>query len=93
MAEPKTGRRLILMDGTTIEGGELGYSDGNLWCWFAGYTFIQTVQMFTDMAKTGTITFEFGEESEEYTGFTDCVGITVGVDGAVAVHLKRGASA
>ena len=54
-------RKLILNDGTVIEGGYAGMSSrGNLWLWFTGYTMAQAVMMFLDPAKTARIVFSAG---------------------------------
>ena len=86
----KTGQRLILMDGTTIENGTAGYSQGVLCCWFTGYTLPQAAQMFLDPAKTGRIVFEYGQMSDNYEGFTNCTYLMIDSDGKVSVCLTRG---
>lgn len=90
MAE-KTGQRLILMDGTIIEGGSCGYSDGRLWCWVKGFTMAQAAQVFFDPEKTGHILYEYGAMTDEYTGFTDCRSLIIDNDGQISVCLVKGA--
>ena len=85
------GQRIILNDGTTIEDGRVGYSEGFLWCYFSGYTMQQAALIFLDPSKTSKIIFQFGEMENEYTGFTECVVMRVDVDGNNSVCLQRGA--
>lgn len=92
MAEQKTGQRLILMDGTTIEDGSCGYSTGCLWCWVHGYTMTEAAQIFFDPSKTGRIIFEYGEMSDTYEGFTNCTNLFIDTDGQVSVCLTKGAA-
>ena len=84
--------RLILNDGTIIEDGVAGYAQGNLWLWFTGYTFAQAAAIFLDSGKTSHIVFEYGQMSDTYDGFTNCVTIQIDVDGRVSVCLKKGES-
>jgi hypothetical protein len=84
------GQRLKLNDGTTIEGGAAGYSNGFLWCYFSGYTMPRVASLFFDPAKTSRIVFEYGEMSDTFTGFTECVSINTDADGNNSVCLKRG---
>lgn len=88
----QTGQRLILMDGTTIEGGRCGYADGHLWLWVTGYTMAQAAVTFLDPDKTGRIVYEYGEMSETYEDFTTCTTIMIDSDGLVSVCLIRGAT-
>lgn len=86
----KTGQRLILMDGTQIEDGKAGYSDGRLWCWVTGYTLAEAAAIFLDPAKTGKIVYEYGEMSTEYDGFTSCTNLFIDNDGKVYACLAKG---
>ena len=85
-----TGRRAILNDGTIIENGEVGDADERLWVWFTGYTLPEAASMFFDSAKTEKIVFEYGEMSDIYEGFTDCMVLQISTDGTISVCLKRG---
>lgn len=87
------GQRLLLMDGTTIDGGTAGYASGFLWCWFTGYTLQEAAQIFFDPTKTGRIVFQFGEMSETYEGYTNCTSISIDIDGRVSVCMKKGVEA
>jgi hypothetical protein len=87
---PKTGRRLILSDGTVLENGECGYADGRLWCWVSGMTMAEAAEMFFDPGRTDHIVFEYGEMSDEYDGFTTCTGISIDSDGKISVCLTKG---
>lgn len=84
------GQRLILMDGTIIENGRCGYSDGHLWCWVIGYTMQQAAGIFFDPDKTGEIVYQYGEMSDRYEGFTVCTNLFIDNDGKVSVCLVRG---
>ena len=81
--------RLILNDGTAIEGGRAGYAAGSLWLYFAG-TMQQAVSMFLDPAKTARIVFVYGEMSDEYEGFTNCTSINCDIDGNISVCMVKG---
>jgi hypothetical protein len=84
------GRRLILNDGTIIEGGEAGYSQGFLWVWFTGYTLQQAALMFFDTSKTSKIVFQYGEMESVYEGFTTVMNLGIDVDNNVSVCLTKG---
>ncbi len=84
------GRRLIMRDDTVIEDGEAGYVQGNLWLWFRGYTLQQAAEIAFNPLKTGMITFEYGEMSDTYEGFTRCMGIQMDMDGRISVCLTQG---
>lgn len=83
------GLRLILNDGTIIENGRAGYAEGFLWCYMTGYTMQQAAMLFWDDSKTAKIVFQYGEMSDEYEGFTNCVNIHIDVDGKVSVCMTR----
>lgn len=84
------GQRLILNDGTTIENGTAGYSEGLLWLWLSGYTMQQAAILFFDPTKTAHIVFQYGDMQDEYTGFTDCRTLTIDADGQVSVCMAKG---
>lgn len=81
---------LTLNDGTVIDGGYAGYSQGRLWCYFTGYTMQQAATMFLDPAKTSHIVYQYGGHSTEYDGFTECTFIGVDVDGKCSLSLAKG---
>ena len=85
------GRRLVLNDGTTIENGEAGYSEGSLWLWIRGRTISDVAAIFFDASKTSRITFQFGDDQQTYEGFTNCTSLSVGTDGIVSVCMVKGA--
>lgn len=87
----KTGQRLILKDGTIIEDGSCGYSDGRLWCWIHGFTMAQAAQLFFDHEKTDHILYEYGEMKADYTGFTECRNLNIDNDGQISACLVKGA--
>ena len=84
------GRRLILNDGTIIEGGEAGYDSGFLRCWISDFPITEAAQIFLNPDKTAVIVFEYGEMSDRYEGFTDCRSISINVDGLTSVCMVRG---
>ena len=88
--QQKTGQRLILNDGTIIENGRCGYSDGQLWAWITEYTMDQAARVFFDPSRTSMIVYEYGEMSETYENFTNCTNLMIDVDGMVSVCLTRG---
>ena len=85
----KTGQRLVLMDGTTIENGACGYADGVLWCWVHGYTMQEAAGIFFDPHKTGRIVYEYGEMADTYVGYTICVNIFTDESGQVSIGLRK----
>lgn len=93
MSERRTGRRLILADGTTIENGEAGYAEGFLWCYFSGMTLTDAAAIFLDAEKTARIRFEYGEMADEYEGFTTVRVMRTDADGEVSICLEKGAGA
>lgn len=90
MSERRTGRRLILADGTTIENGEAGYAEGFLWCYFSGMTLAEATGLFLDTSKTERIRFEYGEMADEYEGFTTVRVMRTDADGEVSICLEKG---
>lgn len=86
----RTGRRLILMDGTEIENGHAGTAGSILWLWLPAWTMAQAAEaMIGHPEKTGHIVAEYGEMSDEYEGYTNCTRLTA-EDGEICVGLTRG---
>ena len=83
------GRRLILHDGTVIEDGEAGYSQGFLWCYVTGMTLPQAAAVFFNPAATKVIIFQYGEDEDVYRNFTECVNLSIDTDGLVSVCMKK----
>ena len=86
---PDHGQRLILNDGTVIENGRAGYSQGTLVCFVTGYTMPQAAMLFFDPTKTARIVFQYGEMETTHEGFTNCVNIGIDVDGRVSVCMTK----
>lgn len=84
------GRRLILNDGTIIENASCGFADGFLWLWFPNFTMQEAISILFDANKTMRIVFEYGEMSDEYTGFTNCVSVNINAENTVSACLQRG---
>ena len=87
---PNDYSALVFADGTKIEGASCGYAEGNLWCWVTGFTMPQAAQVFFDPAKTERIIFQYGEMTQEYDGFTNCVNLFIDYDGKISACMKRG---
>ena len=87
--EKKTGRRLVLMDGEQIEDGTCGLAEDHLWCWLPGFTMQEAAETFFNPDKTGRITFEYGNMSDVYEGYTNCVNIYADAD-KINVCMIRG---
>ena len=90
MPEAKTGRRLMLNDGTTIENGEAGFASGYLWLWVPGMTLPEAAALFLDPGKTEKIVFEYGDMEDTYEGYTMCTHLST-TDGTLSVCMKKGA--
>lgn len=84
--------RLVLMDGTEIDGGQAGYNNGFLWLTFRGMTLQEAAAIFFDPSKTGLIVFYYGEMSDRYEGFTNCTAFNLDSDGVISVCLEKGAA-
>ena len=84
-------RKLILNDGTVIENGEAGFSQGFLWLFLPGYTMQQAAAVAFDQNKTAVIVFEYGEMEDRYEGYTNCTSISEN-DGQANVCLVKGES-
>ena len=82
------GRQLILNDGTVIPDGEAGLAQGFLWLYLPGYTMQQAAAIAFDAGKTASITFEYGEMSDTYNGYTVCTNISAD-DGQASVCLTQ----
>ena len=84
------GKRLLLNDGTVIEDGEAGYSQGFLWLYFAGLTMPEAGAIFFDQAKTDRIVFQYGEMEDVYDHFTSCRNLMIDTDGRISICLAKG---
>lgn len=84
------GRRLILKDGTIIEGGNAGYSNGTLWLWLPGMTMAEAAVILFNPSKTSVVWFQYGDEEEEYKGYTTCTAI-MAEEGQISACMKKGA--
>lgn len=83
-------RKLILKDGTEHENSDCGISDGVLWCYLKdGTAFHEAITEFDNPAKTGKITFCYGEMQDEYEGYTQITAAIHQKDGTVAVALVK----
>lgn len=82
------GVRLILNDGTVIENGRAGYSEGFLWLYLP-MTMQEAAVIAFDPEKTVYIVFQYGEMQEEYRQFTVCTRLMAG-EIETAVCMARG---
>lgn len=89
MSELKNGQRLILADGTVLEDCQAGLADGFLWCWITNMSMAEAAQIFLDPAKTRTIVFEYGEMSDTFDGFTQCINMMVRQDETAVCLVKE----
>ena len=78
------------MDGTTIENGSCGYAGGKVWCWVKGFTMQDAAAIFFDPQKTGKIVFEYGQMSDTFEGYTNCINLFIDTDGQISACLIRG---
>lgn len=76
-------------DGTIIENGEAGCANGCLWLKLPGYTMQSAAALAFDDDKTSRIVFQYGEMSDTYEDFTNCVNINQDYDGLVSVCMKK----
>ena len=84
------GTRLILNDGTVIEGARAGYAGGALWCYLPGYTMQQAAGIFFVDLRLEVIRFQYGDFEDVYDGYTH-VAVMQEADEIVSVCLTRGA--
>ena len=80
----------IVLNNKTIISGSAGLAEGFLWLWFTGYTFAQVYSIFTDANKTGSIVFNYGEQSKTYEGYTDLRVISFDAGDNVSICLRKG---
>ena len=81
--------RLILNDGTVIEGGHAGLAGGYLWMWLPGWTMLQAAEKFLNPEVTSRISFELSE-TEVYEGYTNCTVLMVRDGEEFAVCMTKG---
>ena len=83
-------RKIVLNDGTEIDGGTAGISSGGgLWIYFTGYTMMQAAMMFLDPQKTAKITFIGGDSEAVYEGYTNCVNMSLDETGQFHICMTR----
>lgn len=81
--------KLILADGTELDGGHAGYADGFLWCWFTGKTIQEAAEIFFDTSKTSVIIFAYSGATDTYNGFTVCRVLSINDEGEIAVCMTK----
>lgn len=91
--EAKTGRRVILADGTTYEGAECGLAGGFLWIYIHEDLNLQDVAtVFFNPGKTARILFEYGEMASSYDDMTQVTHLMKQSDGEIAICLTKAAA-
>jgi len=65
----KKGRRIRLNDGTVYEDSNCGSAGGVLWCYITGQNIIDVVGVFCNREATEKIIHEYGNFTDEYSGF------------------------
>lgn len=83
------GQKLILNDGTVLEGARAGLSFGFLWLWIPGKTFWEVGDIVRDTNNTERIVFQYGEMQNVYEGYTECTRLMAD-DGEISVCLVKG---
>lgn len=84
------GRAIRLADGTEYPGGECGYAEKSLWCYFPAETNLSNVFLdFSNKDKTAKVTFLYGEMQDDYEGFTDFRGLMRDADEKIRALLLK----
>lgn len=81
--------RLLLNDGTVIEGGRAGLDDNMLWLFIPGWEFWETADKVRDNEAMRKIIFQYGDDEDVHTGFVVCTSIT-NTGGEISVSLVKG---
>ena len=86
--------KLILNDGTVIDGGSAGYADGFLWLWLPEWTIQRGASIIASPDLTvrtmSRIIFKYEADMEEvYSGYTVCTAIMQEGD-TLAICLVKG---
>lgn len=90
MGEIKTGRRLILANGSIYENAEAGYADGFLLLFMRKtITLHDAANIFFNHENTNLIVFEYGEMEDRFENFTHVVNLMENADEEVTVALKQ----
>lgn len=85
--------RLMLGDGTIVEGGSAGLASGELFLWFPGYTMQQAAEKAFAPAIMCRVLWAAGEDEEIYTGYTECYGLRRDDnENAIIVTMRKGVS-
>ena len=82
--------RLILNDGTILEGGSAGDAGQNLWLIVPGITMREAAEIAFDENKTEKVVHEYGNEQNVYEGFTRCTKLMDDGD-KITICMARGA--
>ena len=81
---------LILADGTIIENGSAGLSEGFLWLWLPGWTMMEAAQKAFNPSAMQTIIYQHGEGNEDvFTGYTVCKNL-MQVDNEIHICMVKG---
>lgn len=80
---------IVLNNGTVIDDGSVGLSEGFLWLFLPGFTMQDAAAIAFDTEAVRRIVWQAGEDEYVYTGYTVCVNIHQD-DGQIAVCLVKG---
>lgn len=83
-----TGRQIVMNDGTILAGGEIGFSDGKIWCFLKETDFASVYPLFSNPQKTVTLTFVYDEMQDTYVGYTEMSAILKTYDGINVLMSK-----
>lgn len=84
--------KLIFKDGSYIENGRAGYTQGSLWCYAPGYSMAEIAAIFLEPQKTEEIIFRYGGKQDVYEGYTNCVSMIIDADGMAHVCMQKAAT-
>ena len=80
---------LLLNDGTVINEGRAGLSDGFLWLWLPGWTMRRVAEKVEEGAMSRIVWKTSEDDEEVYTGYTVCMHMEQ-ENGRIAVCLVKG---
>ncbi len=81
--------KVVLNNGTVIDDGSVGLSDGFLWLFMPGYTMQDAAAVAFNPEAVRRIIWQAGDDEYVYTGYTVCTNIGA-EDGRIAVCLVKG---
>ena len=82
------GTEIILNDGTILQNGSIGYSDGVIWCCIKDENIVNMFALFADPEKTKHLEFHYGEMVDVYDGFT-VIGAALQNENQAQIMLRK----